>query len=238
MQNAFSGFRSQQQLFDPSDRILLAVSGGVDSVVMCALFHNAGLRFGIAHCNFGLRGAESDADEAFVEALAVHYNVPFHTVAFETSAFAKKQKLSIQAAARRLRYEWFESLRLHFKYAFIATAHHRDDSAETFLINLVRGTGIAGLHGILPKQGRVIRPLLFAAKAEIIAYAGKHGLEYREDSSNASERYLRNRIRHQVIPALKELNAAAEDNILQAMDYLRGVEKIYKKEVERQRKGW
>src|SRR6218665_2630873 len=174
MLQAFSRYIKQEQLFKPTDTILLTVSGGIDSVVMCELFQQSGLRFAIAHCNFGLRGEESEGDELFVEALAEKYHVPFHSSSFATAAFAKKHKLSIQAAARQLRYEWFETVRSQYNYSFIATAHHRDDSVETFFINLLRGTGIAGLHGILPKQGKIVRPLLFADKERIAAFAERN----------------------------------------------------------------
>ncbi len=226
----------KQQLFDPSDRILLTVSGGVDSIVMCELFHKAGIDFGIAHCNFQLRGDESNGDETFVEQLAEKYNVSFHSATFDTNAFTKKNKLSVQVAARQLRYEWFESIRRQYNYTYIATAHHRDDSVETFLINIIRGTGIAGLHGILPKQGKIIRPLLFTNKEEISAFAKKHTLNYREDSSNASDNYLRNKIRHAIIPLLQELNPAIGKNIEGDIERLRNVELIYKKEIEKKRK--
>ncbi|MCW3084677.1 MAG: tRNA(Ile)-lysidine synthetase [Bacteroidetes bacterium] len=236
MLQSFLDHIRKQQLFDPSARILLTVSGGIDSVVMCELFHKAGIDFGIAHCNFQLRGDESNDDETFVEQLAEKYSVSFHVAAFDTSTFAKKNKLSVQLAARQLRYEWFESIRKQYNYTCIATAHHRDDSVETFLINLIRGTGIAGLHGILPKQGNIIRPLLFTNKEEISAFAKKHKLKHREDSSNASDKYLRNKIRHSIIPLLQELNPAIGKNIAEDIGRLRNVELIYKKEIEKKRK--
>lgn len=225
----------QEELFRPSEKILLAVSGGVDSIVMCELFHKANLDFGIAHCNFQLRGVESDEDELFVEKLAEKYAVPFHTVSFDTSVHAKKNKLSIQVAARQLRYNWFEEIREQFSYKFISTAHHRGDSIETFFINLIRGTGISGLHGILPKQGKIIRPLLFTNKNEIELFSKKNNLKHREDSSNSSDKYVRNKIRHQVIPVLKELNPNLEKTINNDIQHLRDVEIIFKKEIENKR---
>lgn len=225
----------KEELFSPSEKILLAVSGGIDSVVMCELFHKANLNFGIAHCNFQLRGVESDEDELFVEKLAEKYAVPFHRVSFDTSVHAKKNKLSIQVAARQLRYNWFEEVRKQFTYKFIATAHHRGDSIETFFINLIRGTGISGLHGILPKQGKIIRPLLFTNKNEIELFSKKNQLKYREDSSNSSDKYVRNKIRHQVIPVLKELNPNLEGTINNDIQHLRDVEIIFKKEIENKR---
>lgn len=231
MLNLFKTYINKEKLFSKTDTILLTVSGGIDSVVMCELFHQAGYKFGIAHCNFQLRGDESEGDENFVEELAEKYGVQFHSVSFDTSAFAKKNKLSIQVAARKLRYDWFEEIRTQFDYSFIATAHHQDDSIETFFINLIRGTGIAGLHGILPKQNNIIRPLLFTNKDQIELFAKKNKLEYREDSSNASDKYVRNKIRHKLIPILKELNPNIHKTIAEDIQRLSDTEKVYKKEI-------
>ena len=236
MLKAFSQFTKKEQLIDSPGTILLAVSGGIDSIVMCELFRQSSIPFAIAHCNFQLRAAESDEDEAFVEALAEKYKVAFHTVSFETKTFAKKNNLSIQMAARDLRYEWFEQVRKQFHYTAIATAHHGDDSLETFFINIMRGTGISGMHGILPKQGKVIRPMLFTDKENIKAFAKKHKLGFREDSSNTSDKYLRNNIRNTIIPALKKLNPAIEKSIAKDMENLRNAELIYKEAIGRKRK--
>ena len=233
MQKALLSFIQKEKLFNKTDKILLTVSGGIDSVVMCELFHKAGLKFGIAHCNFQLRAKESDADEFFVEELAEKYKVQFHSSAFDTSAFAKKNKQSIQVAARELRYQWFEEIRTQFDYKYIATAHHQDDSIETFFINLIRGTGISGLHGILPKQREIIRPLLFCTKNEIEIFSKKNKLKHREDRSNASDKYTRNKIRHKVIPVLKELNQNIENTIINDIERLKAVELIYKREIEK-----
>ena len=231
MLNSFTTYLKKEKLFPKTDTILLTVSGGIDSIVMCELFHQAGLKFGIAHCNFQLRGEESDTDELFVEELAEKYDVQFHSVSFNTAAYAKKNKLSIQLAARKLRYDWFEEIRSQFDYNYIATAHHQDDSIETFFINLIRGTGIAGLHGILPKQNSIIRPLLFTNKKEIELFAKKNKLKFREDSSNASDKYVRNKIRHQLIPLLKELNPNIHQTIADDIQRLSETEKVYKKEI-------
>ena len=225
----------KEKLFSSTEKVLLTVSGGIDSVLMCELFHKAGLKFGIAHCNFQLRAEESDDDETFVNTLAEKYNVPFHFIKFNTSVYAKKNKLSIQVAARDLRYQWFEDIRKEYKYNYIATAHHQDDSIETFFINLIRGTGISGLHGILPKHGSIIRPMLFTTKNEIESYVKKHKLKYREDSSNASDKYVRNKIRHQVTPVLKELNPGFENTFNKTINHLREVELIYKNDIETKR---
>lgn len=235
MLQSFQSYIQKENLFLSSDKILLTVSGGIDSMLMCELFHKAGFKFGIAHYNFQLRAEESDGDETFVATLAEKYNIPFHSTTFKTSAFAIKNKLSIQIAARQLRYLWFEEIREHFNYKYIATAHHQDDSIETFFINLIRGTGISGLHGILPKQGNIIRPLLFTTKNEIEGYSKQHKLKYREDSSNASDKYVRNKIRHHIIPVLKELNSSLESTINNNIQHLRDVELIYKNDIENKR---
>lgn len=235
MQTSFLNYIKKEKLFSVSDKVLLTVSGGIDSIALCDLFHKSGLKFGIAHCNFKLRGKESDKDEKFVESLATKYNVTFHSTTFKTKAFAKKNKLSIQVAARELRYNWFEEVKQEFKYKYIATAHHLDDSIETFFINFTRGTGISGLHGILPKQGAIIRPLLYATKVDIEAYAKKNKLKHREDSSNASDKYTRNKIRHHIIPVLKELNPAFEKSASATIQHLIDVETIYKTQIDNKR---
>ncbi|MGQ0828201.1 MAG: tRNA lysidine(34) synthetase TilS [Bacteroidota bacterium] len=235
MQNAFLSYIKKENLFTPSDKILLTVSGGIDSVVMCELFYKAKLNFAIAHCNFQLRGKESDGDELFVKQLASTYKVPFFYERFDTSTHADKYKISIQMAARDLRYGWFEEIRKKEKFQYLATAHHLNDSIETFFINLLRGTGIAGLHGILPKQGKIIRPLLFATKNEIEAFAKKNKLKHHEDSSNVSDKYVRNKLRHHVIPIFKELNPDLENGINETVQRLKNVELIYKNEIENKR---
>lgn len=235
MQQLFLSYINTEKLFISSDKILLTVSGGVDSIVMCELFHKSKLKFGIAHCNFQLRGKESDEDEKFVKQLAVKYNVPFYCKRFNTKEYVAQNNVSIQMAARELRYQWFEEIRNNEKYKYIATAHHTDDAIETFFINLIRGTGIAGLHGIVPKQGNIIRPLLFASKNKIEEYATTNKLKYREDSSNASDKYVRNKIRHHLIPLLKEINPAVENAINATIERLSEVEIIYKNEIEKQR---
>ncbi len=235
MQTPLLDYIQKEKLFLPSDTILLAVSGGIDSVAMCKLFHKTRFKFGIAHCNFKLRGEESDLDELFVKELSKKYNVPFHSISFNTASFSKKNKLSIQVAARQLRYDWFEEIRQQYHYKFIATAHHQYDSIETFFINLIRGTGIAGLHGILPKHGNIIRPLLFATKEQIKAFVKTNKLNYREDGSNQSDKYLRNKIRHHLVPLLKELNPSINNTISSNMEHFRAVESIYKKDIESNR---
>ncbi len=208
--NRLIPFIKQHALFLPEERILLAVSGGRDSVLMAHLFNEAGFNFGIAHCNFSLRGEESKKDEQFVSDLATELDVPFFTTLFDTVEYSQQHRISIQMAARDLRYQWLEEIRSDFDYQYIAIAQHQNDVMETMLLNLTRGTGIAGMHGILPKKGKVIRPLLFLSREEIDKIYREKGLLYREDSSNKSNKYARNKIRLEVIPVLKELNPSLE----------------------------
>lgn len=226
MLDRFASFIKKEKLFSSSDKILLAVSGGVDSVVMCELFHLAGFKFGIAHCNFQLRGNESDDDEKFVKQLAEKYEVEFHTQRFGTEKYSQEKNISIQMAARELRYSFFEEVRMKHNYSFIATAHHKSDVMETMLLNLTRGTGISGLHGILTKRGKIIRPLLFAVRAEIEKFASENKIQYREDSSNQSEKYQRNLIRKKIVPALKKINPSAENSFYESALRMRGAEKL------------
>ena len=212
--NRFLSFIKQHALFNTDDRILLAVSGGRDSVLMTHIFVEAGFNFGIAHCNFNLRAEESMADEEFTSELAAKLNVPFYVAHFNTQEFAKQKHISIQMAARNLRYKWLEEIRINFNYQYIAVAQHQNDLVETVLLNLVRGTGIAGMHGILPKRSCIIRPLLYLMREEIDTILIRQNLAYRDDSSNHSAKYARNKIRLDVIPKLKELNPNLEETFL------------------------
>jgi tRNA(Ile)-lysidine synthase len=227
MQQQFLKYIKNHQLFSTSDKVLLATSGGIDSRAMLHLFHSAGIQTAIVHCNFRLRGEQSEADESFVRQLAESYNMPFFVMHFNTKEYAELQKLSIQMAARELRYNWFENLRQLQGYHYIATAHNADDAIETFLINLLRGTGIQGLTGIKNRNGNIVRPLLFAFRSEIEKYCFDNKLEFRNDASNDSDNYLRNRIRHSLIPVLCELNTefrtVMSDNLVRITD----AEKIY-----------
>jgi tRNA(Ile)-lysidine synthase len=188
-------------------KILLAVSGGLDSMVLMHLFQELSYSIGIAHCNFQLRGKESDEDENFVKLQAEKLQIPIFSIQFETEKFANENKFSIQLAARKLRYDWFYQLLEEEKYDYLLTAHHLDDQLETFLINLSRGTGIEGLTGIPATNDKIMRPLLPFSREEILAFAEENLISWREDSSNASTKYLRNKIRHEVIPILKTLNS-------------------------------
>lgn len=223
----------EEKLFDPKQKILLAVSGGIDSVVLCDLFYRGGYNFSIAHCNFHLRGEESNRDERFVRNLADRYAVRCYVKQFETQKYVQEQHVSTQMAARTIRYEWFEELLDEEDFAFCATAHHRDDSIETLLINLLRGTGIAGLHGILPKRDRFIHPLLFAGRQDIACYAEENKLQHVEDSTNASTKYMRNRIRLEVIPLLKEIAPGFDRIISKEINRFRETEIIFRSVVDK-----
>lgn len=187
-------------------KILIAISGGVDSVVLTHLCKEANLDISLAHCNFHLRGEESEGDEAFVMELADALDIEVYIEGFETEAYARGKKISIQMAARELRYHWFEELRETLQFDYIFTAHHANDNLETVLINFVRGTGLEGLTGIPEKNGYILRPLLPFSREDIEEYARNSHIKWREDSSNASGKYLRNRIRQEVIPNLVDLN--------------------------------
>ena len=204
MLKKFFDFNRIQKLVSPETRFIIAASGGMDSMVLVDLCYKAGFNFAIAHCNFKLRGQESDDDKTFVRNAAKEIDIPFFEKEFDTALYAETNKLSIQEAARVLRYEWFEQLIKLEDYQFYATAHHFDDKIETFLINLFRGTGVAGLRSILPKNGNCIRPFLFANRTEIQEYASQNQIKFRVDSSNLENHYTRNNIRHFVIPAMEK----------------------------------
>lgn len=206
----FQDYITKQQLFVKENRILLAISGGKDSVLMLHLFKAIGIDVGIAHCNFNLRAEEAQRDENFVKMLAATLNLPFYVTHFDTKKYAAENKISTQMAARTLRYNWFEEVRVKHHYDFIALAQHQNDAVETVLINLTRGTGISGLHGILPKRNKLIRPLLFLTRAEINQFTEENNLDFVEDSSNLSTGYTRNKLRLQVIPHLQEINPNLE----------------------------
>ena len=207
----FQSYVERHGLFSRDDRILLTVSGGVDSMVLLSLMASLGYRFGVAHCNFQLRGAESDEDEVIVAREAARYGVPCYNRRFDTAAEMERTGESMEMTARRLRYAWFEELRREHGYAAIAVAHHADDSIETFFINLLRGTGLRGLTGISTRMGRVVRPLMFASRREILEYAVAQKIPFREDSSNRSTKYLRNKIRLGLVPRIKEISPKFTD---------------------------
>ncbi|UKT62932.1 tRNA lysidine(34) synthetase TilS [Pedobacter mucosus] len=206
----FQDYVAKQGLFVKGDRILLAVSGGKDSVLMLHLFKAIGVDVGVAHCNFNLRAIEAERDENFIRQLAESLNLPFYVTHFDTKKYALENKISTQMAARDLRYSWFEEIRVSYGYNYIALAQHQNDAVETVLINLVRGTGISGLHGILPKKNKLIRPLLFLNRKEIDEIIINQNLDFVEDSSNLSTNYTRNKLRFKVVPHLQEINPSLE----------------------------
>ena len=201
-------------------KVLLAVSGGLDSMVLVYLFQQLHYEIGVAHCNFQLRGLESFEDQNFIQNYAKANSIPIFITQFDTQAFAQDYKLSIQVAARELRYNWFYELLETQNFDYVLTAHHADDNLETFLINLSRGTGLDGLTGIPEQNDKVIRPLLAFSRQEIEEYAKQNAIQWREDSSNASDKYLRNKIRHDVVPILKELNTDFIASFQKTQEYL------------------
>jgi tRNA(Ile)-lysidine synthase len=226
MKERFLKYSSENGLLPADGCILAAVSGGIDSMVMLNLYLQSGIKTAIAHCNFSLRGDESDGDEELVRSVAFKNGLPFHTIRFDTSEYALENRLSIQMAARELRYKWFEEIRQSNDYESVAVAHNMDDNAETFFINLLRGTGINGLTGMKPQNGNIIRPMLFASREDISAYALENLIHYREDSSNAQVKYTRNKIRHKVFPILREINPEALRSITSTMERLSGTATI------------
>jgi tRNA(Ile)-lysidine synthase len=226
MINEFNEFIAENHLINHEDRILLAVSGGIDSMVMAHLFLSQHYETGIAHCNFSLRGEESDKDEELVRNFAEVHNIRFFTTRFATKKFAGENKLSVQMAARDLRYAWFEEIRSKNGYDLIAVAHNLNDNIETLLINLTRGTGLAGMTGMKRVSNKIIRPLLFASRNDILTFQKEKGIVFREDKSNAEAKYTRNKIRHLVIPVLKEINPAIETTLNETAERFSGFNEI------------
>ena len=218
-----------QNLFHKTDRLLLAVSGGVDSVVLSELCHQSGFTFSIAHCNFKLRGKESDRDKRFVEELAKKYAVDFYYKEFDTEEYATKNKISIQEAARGLRYQWFDELIKHSLpvNTYLLTAHHAGDNAETVVMNFFRGTGLQGLRGIPEKAGKIRRPLLIFSKQELIRFAGENKLDHNEDASNLSSKYTRNFFRNEIIPAIEKVYPGVLQNLHDNIDRFKEINDLY-----------
>jgi tRNA(Ile)-lysidine synthase len=220
MKNTLQNHIEKEIPFLKQKKLLLAVSGGLDSMILLHLFQELHYDIAIAHCNFQLRGVESFGDQKFIQDYAEANAIPIFVTQFDTEAFANDYKLSTQVAARELRYNWFYELLETENFDYILTAHHADDNLETFLINLTRGTGLEGLTGIPEQNDKIIRPLLFASRLEIENYAKIHNIQWREDSSNASDKYVRNKIRHHLIPVLKELNPNFIASFLKTESYL------------------
>ena len=202
-------------------KLLIAISGGLDSIVLHQLLNDLNFDISLAHCNFSLRDKESDLDEEFVKNLSQKSYNQIFTIKFDTNKFAQKNKFSTQIAARELRYIWFQELVENHNFDFVLTAHHADDNLETFLINLTRGTGLDGFTGIPKKNGNIIRPLLPFSRNEISEYAKTNKIDWREDASNASTKYIRNKIRHQIVPVLKEINPNLLDTFTKTTENLK-----------------
>lgn len=232
MLKAFQTYIRDENLFSETDKLVLAVSGGADSMVMLKLFQQTNYEFCVAHCNFKLRGAESDGEEVFIRDYCGEQGIELFVEQFDTREYARLEGISIEMAARDLRYSWFEKIRKQLNYDFLVTAHHRDDLIETMLINLSRGTGIRGLSGIQVKNGTIVRPLLFASREEIVAYADANKLPYKHDSSNDELIYQRNIIRHQIIPLFESINPAFRKNASKTAVFLKDTVAVYQQKLD------
>ena len=228
-------FITKQQLFSTEDRILVGISGGRDSMSLCFALKDLGYQIALAHCNFSLRGEESDKDELFVNEYAKKNKLEVFNIKFDTQAYASKNSVSIQMAARELRYTWFEEIRKKNNYNYIAIAHNRDDIVETYFINLIRGTGIEGLTGIKSKNNKIVRPLLNISREKINSYITENNISYREDSSNASTKYIRNKLRHQILPELRSISKVFDQTMVENIDKINQVNQVYKNEISFQK---
>jgi tRNA(Ile)-lysidine synthase len=232
MQQKVQTYIENHQLLTPNEPIIVGVSGGIDSVALLHILKSLGYSCIIAHCNFHLRMEESMRDEEFVRNLAHSYSIPFYSIDFKTNKYASDHKMSIEMAARDLRYRWFGELLEKTNAQAIAIAHHADDSIETMLMNLVRGTGLRGLVGIAPRNKKVVRPLLCCNRSEIENYVVEHQLEFVQDSSNTSNDYLRNRFRNEVLPLLIKINPTARENLYKSMEHLEENLAIYQQSID------
>ncbi len=233
MEKQIEKFLFQELGLAENTPLLLAVSGGLDSVVMTRILVKLPLKLAVAHCNFQLRGEEADKDEVSVKSLAEELDLPYYYARFDTQKAAENRGVSIQMAARDLRYDWLEDVRVSQEYHFIATAHHLNDVGETMLLNLTKGTGIAGLHGILSMKEQIIRPLIKIERSDIEQYANEHKMTWREDASNQETKYQRNFIRHEIVPRLKEINPQVVKSMGNTAERLNDVEAIYKYGLEK-----
>ena len=216
----------KHKLLSLSDLYIVALSGGADSVALLLLLDEMGYKVHALHCNFHLRGEESDRDERFCEDLCLKKNIPFHRIHFDTLMYAETHKMSVEMAARELRYRYFEQLRKDIGAEGICVAHHQDDTVETVLLNLVRGTGLRGLTGIQPRNGAILRPLLCVTRTEIEAYLATKQQDYVTDSTNLETDFVRNKIRLQVVPLLRQLNPAVSENIVRTAEHLTEAQKV------------
>jgi tRNA(Ile)-lysidine synthase len=238
MANKLENIVDSSKLLDVEKTILVGVSGGADSIVLAHLLHKTGYNIAVAHCHFNLRGKDADDDQEFSKKFAKKLNVPFFTVKFETQTYADTRKVSIQMAARNLRYFWFEKICNENHYSQIAVGTHLTDNIETFLFNATKGTGLNGLRGIKPKNKKVVRPLLQVTKEDIYTYAKSEGLEWREDVSNQSIKYHRNKIRHKILPVLKEINPNLEATFQRNFKRLSRLDSFVQQEVDALWNSW
>ena len=233
MQQKLSNHINKKFPFLKDKKLLIAVSGGIDSVALTHLLSILNFDISLAHCNFNLRQKESDLDEVFVKELGEKLNIKVFTTQFNTEEFAKENKQSTQIAARELRYNWFQELIENHKFGYVLTAHHADDNLETFLINLTRGTGLEGLTGIPEINGNIVRPLLKFSRDEVLSFAKQNKITWREDKSNASTKYIRNKIRHQILPILKEINPSLLETFAKTTDHLKDSQQIIEDRIEK-----
>ena len=225
-------FIEKEDLFSKQDKILVALSGGADSVALTRILITLGYHCEAAHCNFELRGEESDRDEDFVRNFCRSLNIKCHSIHFETRRYAAQQSISIEMAARELRYNWFSKICEESDCQVVAVAHHKDDSVETMLLNLIRGTGINGLLGIRPKNGNVVRPLLCASRQEVVAYLHRMNQTYVTDSTNLEDEYTRNKIRLNLLPLMEEINPSVKDGLIKTSSYLNDISKVYQQAIK------
>ncbi|MDD3210835.1 tRNA lysidine(34) synthetase TilS [Bacteroides graminisolvens] len=225
-------FIEKEDLFSKQDKILVALSGGADSVALTRILITLDYHCEAAHCNFELRGEESDRDEDFVRNFCRSLNIKCHSIHFETRRYAAQQSISIEMAARELRYNWFSKICEESDCQVVAVAHHKDDSVETMLLNLIRGTGINGLLGIRPKNGNVVRPLLCASRQEVVAYLHRMNQTYVTDSTNLEDEYTRNKIRLNLLPLMEEINPSVKDGLVKTASYLNDISKVYQQAIK------
>lgn len=225
-------FIEKEDLFSKQDKILVALSGGADSVALTRILITLGYHCEAAHCNFELRGEESDRDEDFVRNFCRSLNIKCHSIHFETRRYAAQQSISIEMAARELRYNWFTKICEESDCQVVAVAHHKDDSVETMLLNLIRGTGINGLLGIRPKNGNVVRPLLCASRQEVVEYLHRMNQTYVTDSTNLEDEYTRNKIRLNLLPLMEEINPSVKDGLVKTASYLNDISKVYQQAIK------
>ena len=225
-------FIEKEDLFSKQDKILVALSGGADSVALTRILITLGYHCEAAHCNFELRGEESDRDEDFVRNFCRSLNIKCHSIHFETRRYAAQQSISIEMAARELRYNWFSKICEESDCQVVAVAHHKDDSVETMLLNLIRGTGINGLLGIRPKNGNVVRPLLCASRQEVVEYLHRMNQTYVTDSTNLEDEYTRNKIRLNLLPLMEEINPSVKDGLVKTASYLNDISKGYQQAIK------